>query len=395
MDNATSELFEERTGKRHIRQSLYPSINSIGIGVRGDLAELEGRRTEEEETYKGALKEARFVDVIAQSMHARMTADPRIVVLGEDIHQLKGGTNGATRGLKEAFHDRILGTPISENAFAGLAGGIAMDGRFVPVVEFMYPDFLWVAADQLFNQIAKARYMFGGDIPMPLVLRTKIAIGTGYGAQHSMDPAGIFATSAGWRIIAPATPFDYIGMMNSALVCQDPVLVIEHVDLYGAKGAAPPDDFDYFIPLGKAKVVRAGTALTILTYSAMVRKAVDAVNRTAIDAEVIDLRTLDRAGIDWDTIGSSIHKTRGVLIVEQGSLGTSYGGLLTAEVSTRYFHCLQRPVRRLHGSEAWPGVSRPLEAAAAVGSGDIEAALRDFLRVRDSTRASEPHERWQ
>jgi 2-oxoisovalerate dehydrogenase E1 component len=388
LEGTTCELFEERTGRRHIRESLYPSTDSIGFGVRGDLAELQAQRTEEEETYKGALKEAKFVDVIARSMHARMSADPRIVILGEDIHRLRGGTNGATRGLKEAFHDRILGTPISENAFVGLAGGIAMDGRFIPVVEFMYPDFLWVAADQLFNQIAKARYMFGGETPMPLVLRTKVAIGTGYGAQHSMDPTGIFATSVGWRIIAPATPFDYVGMMNSALACQDPVLVIEHVELYGAKGAAPVDDFDYFIPLGKAKVVRAGTALTILTYSAMVRKTVDAVNRADVDAEVIDLRTLDRAGIDWNTIGTSIHKTRNVLVVEQGNLGTSYGGLLTAEVSTRYFDCLQQPVQRLHGSDAWPGVSRPLEAAAAVRSSDIEAALRNISLVQGSARTT-------
>ena len=133
----------------------------------------------------------------------------------------------------------MLGTPISENAFAGLGGGIAMDGRFRPVVEFMYPDFLWVAADQVFNQIGKARHMFGGNGAVPLVLRTKVAAGTGYGSQHSMDPAGIFATPPGWRIVAPSTPFDYIGLMNAALALDDPVLVLEHVDLYGTTGRRP------------------------------------------------------------------------------------------------------------------------------------------------------------
>jgi len=117
-----------------------------------------------------------------------MAEDPSVVILGEDIHRLNGGTNGATRGLSDKFPDRVLGTPISENAFTGLAGGIALDGRYKPIVEFMYADFMWVAADQLFNQVAKARHMFGGDNEVPLVLRSKVAMGTGYGSQHSMDP---------------------------------------------------------------------------------------------------------------------------------------------------------------------------------------------------------------
>ena len=154
--------------------------------------------------------------------------------MGEDVHRLNGGTNGATRGLKDAFPDRVLGTPISENAFTGLAGGIAMDGRFRPVVEFMYADFMWVAADQLFNQVGKARHMFGGDGAVPFVLRSKVATGTGYGSQHSMDPAGVFATALGWRVVAPSTPYDYVGLMNTALRCDDPVVVLEHVDLYGS-----------------------------------------------------------------------------------------------------------------------------------------------------------------
>jgi len=120
-----------------------------------------------------------------------METDPRIVILGEDIHRLNGGTNGATKGLAAKYPGRILGTPISENAFAGLGGGMAMDGRFRPVIEFMYADFMWVAADQIFNQIGKARHMFGGTHDIPVVLRTKVAMGSGYGSQHLMDPAGV------------------------------------------------------------------------------------------------------------------------------------------------------------------------------------------------------------
>jgi len=197
--------------------------------------------------------------VIADVLARRMEDDSSVVILGEDIHRLKGGTNGATRGLNERFPDRVLGTPISENAFVGLAGGMAMHGRYRPIVEFMYADFLWVAADQLFNQIAKARHMFGGDIDMPLVLRTKVAMGTGYGSQHSLDPAGIFATSPGWRIVAPSTPFDYIGLMNTAIASNDPVLVLEHVDLYGNTGMVPEDDLDFFIPFGQAAFAALGT----------------------------------------------------------------------------------------------------------------------------------------
>jgi 2-oxoisovalerate dehydrogenase E1 component len=301
--------------------------------------------------------------------------------MGEDVHRLNGGTNGATRGLKDAFPDRILGTPISENAFTGLGGGIALDGRFRPVVEFMYADFMWVAADQLFNQIAKARHMFGGDDDVPLVLRSKVAMGTGYGTQHSMDPAGIFATAAGWRIVAPSTPFDYVGLMNSALRCKDPVLVLEHVDLYGSIGEGPVDDLDYCLPVGKAAVRRAGGDVTVLTYLAMTQYVLDAVEEVGtVDAEVIDLRWLDRASIDWDTIGESIKKTNTVLIAEQGALGTSYGGWLADEIQRRFFDWLDHPVQRVTGGEASPSISKVLERAAIAKSEEVVSALTTVTR---------------
>jgi len=213
---------------------------------RGDAAKAGGARS------CCSPKDAEDARVVAETLGRRMETDAAIVVLGEDVHWVKCGTNGATRGLRERFPSRVLGTPISENAFSGLAGGMAADGRFKPVVEFMYPDFMWVAADQVFNQIGRLRHMYGGDIAVPLVLRTKVAMGTGYGSQHSMDPVGIFATSPGWRIVAPSTPFDYVGLMNTAIACQDPVLVVEHVDLYASSGMAPVDDLDYQIPVGKA-----------------------------------------------------------------------------------------------------------------------------------------------
>ena len=184
MDEIAAGLIEQHDGKRRIVPSLWPSPDFRDFGVRGDLSELQDVRYVEQEEFTGEITESRFVDVVADVMERRMRENDGIVVMGEDVHRLKGGTNGATRGLSTIFPDRVLGTPIAENAFVGLAGGIAMDGRYVPVVEFMYPDFMWVAADQVFNQIGKARHMFGGDGEVPLVLRTKVAMGTGYGSQH-------------------------------------------------------------------------------------------------------------------------------------------------------------------------------------------------------------------
>lgn len=384
MKRVVAELTEadpaDKTGKLRIRPELWPGRDFVDVGIRGDLSELQGARTEEEGSFQGKLEPRKFIDAVADVMTRRMETDARVVILGEDVHRLKGGTNGATRGLKERFPDRVLGTPISENAFAGLGGGLAMDGRYHPVVEFMYPDFMWVAADQVFNQIGKVRHMFGGDIKMPLVLRTKVAMGTGYGSQHSMDPAGIFATSPGWRIVAPSTPFDYVGLMNAALALNDPVLVIEHVDLYNTSGMAPVEDLDYQLPFGKAAVRRAGKELTVLTYLSMVGHALEAVEQTGIDAEVVDLRWLDRASIDWATIEASIRKTNNVLIVEQGSVGTSYGGWLADEIQRRCFDWLDQPVQRVTGSEASPSISKVLERAACARTEEVVTGLRRVMR---------------
>lgn len=369
-----------KTDKKFIRAQLWPNANFRDVGLRSNLEELKGVRTEEQRSYQGKLENRKFIDVVADVMERRMDTDPSVVVMGEDVHRLKGGTNGATRGLKDKFPARVLGTPISENAFVGLGGGVAVDGRFKPVVEFMYPDFMWVAADQVFNQIGKVRHMFGGDIDVPLVLRTKVAMGTGYGSQHSMDPVGIFASSAGWRIVAPSTPFDYIGLMNAALALKDPVLVVEHVDLYASMGLAPTDDFDYQIPFGKACVRRQGKELTVLAYLSMVGHSLEAVEQAGVDAEVIDLRWLDRASIDWQTIEASIRKTNNVLIVEQGSVGTSYGGWLSDEIQRRFFDWLDQPVQRVTGGEASPSISKVLERAACARTEEVIEGLKTVMR---------------
>ena len=183
----------------------------------------------------------------------------------------------------------------------------------------------------------------------------------------------------GWRIVAPSTPFDYVGLMNSALLCEDPILMIEHVGLYETIGKGPSEDLDYFIPLGKSKVVKSGSAFTVLTYLTMTSLAIQAAEELGIDVEIIDLRSLDRAGIDWETIGPSIQKTNNVVVLEQSPLTASYGAMLTDEVQRRYFDYLDQPVARIRGGEASPSVSKILERAAYVGIEEIKNGFRSMM----------------
>jgi 2-oxoisovalerate dehydrogenase E1 component len=376
-DSLLEPLPGGKPGQRRIIENLWPDPGFADVGIRGDLIELHGSRYEEAGTFSGKLTDRRFVDVVSDVLARRMQADPSIVILGEDVDRLKGGTNGATKKPLELFPDRVLGTPISENAFAGLGGGMALDGRFKPIVEFMYADFMWVAADQIFNQVAKARHMFGGDSAVPFVLRSKLAAGTGYGSQHSMDPAGILVTAPGLRVVAPSTPFDYVGLMNTALACNDPVVVLEHVDLYTSTGIGPADDLDYLIPVGKAALRREGDDLTVISYLSMVGHCIEALDQVpGISADLIDLRWLDRASLDWQAIEASVRKTSRVLIVEQGAVGTSYGGWLADEIQRRLFDWLDAPIERVTGGEASPSISRVLERAAIAKTDEVLAKLR-------------------
>jgi 2-oxoisovalerate dehydrogenase E1 component len=202
-----------------------------------------------------------------------------------------------------------------------------------------------------------------------------VAMGSGYGSQHLMDPAGIFATAPGWRIVAPSSAADYVGLMNAALELNDPVFVIEHIDLYSIADQVPAGDLDYVIPPATAAVRRAGTELTVLSYLSMVHRSMEAIEQSDVDAELIDLRWLDRASIDWETIGASIRKTNAVLIVEQGARGSSYGGWLADEIQRRFFDWLDQPILRVTGGEASPSISKVLERAAIAGTEDVLTGL--------------------
>jgi 2-oxoisovalerate dehydrogenase E1 component len=197
-----------------------------------------------------------------------------------------------------------------------------------------------------------------------------------------MDPAGVLATAAGLRIVAPSTPADYIGLMNTALACEDPVVVLEHVDLYPTTGDVPENDLDYALPVGKAAVRRTGDDVTVISYLSMVRHCMEALDLVpGVDADLIDLRWLDRASLDWDTIGESVRRTNRVLIVEQGAVGTSYGSWLADEISRRFFDWLDAPVQRVTGKEASPSISKVLERAAIARTEEIVAALRTIKEI--------------
>ncbi|MGD9538075.1 MAG: thiamine pyrophosphate-dependent enzyme [Alphaproteobacteria bacterium] len=377
VDAASGRLTETEPGSNLLRvvPALWPDPKEADVGIRGDLSELKGKRfMEADEVDPKTAREIKFIEAIPLAQLHAMERDPSVFVLGEDVHRLKGGTVGATKGILEAFPERLIGTPICENGFSGLALGAAINGMR-PVVEFMYADFVLVAADQLFNQIAKVRHMFGGTQPAHLIVRVRVAGGHGYGSQHSMDPSGLFALYPGWRVVAPTTPFDYIGLFNSAVQCDDPVVFIECQTLYQTPGLIPDNDLDFCVPFGKARIARPGAACTVVTCANMVPVSVDAAEKSGIDAEVIDLRTLDPLGLDWETISASVKKTNRLIVVEQTSRGPSLGARIVQEAQEKLFDWLDHEILRVSGSQAAPVVSKVLEKAALANVDDVVAGL--------------------
>lgn len=377
IDGALSRLLENYgdDATQRIKPALWPDPADVDVGIRGDLQELKGLSQRELTDFaEQDLTESRFIEVIASAMLRNMQRNDNIFIMGEDVHRLRGGTSGATKNIGEQFPDRLIGTPICENGFTGLALGAALNGMR-PVVEIMYPDFALVAADQLFNQIAKVRHMFGGQFPVPVLVRSRVSAGTGYGSQHSMDASGLFAQYPGWRILAPSTPFDYIGLLNAALACDDPVLIVEYNDLFKKTGKVPVADWDFIVPIGKARVARAGSRCTVLTYGTMVDVCEQAADATGVDAEIIDLRTIDPLGLDWDTIAESVKRTNALMIVEQTTRGTSIGHRIASDAQSRLFDWLDHEIVHITGGNASPVVSKVLERAALASKESVEQAL--------------------
>jgi 2-oxoisovalerate dehydrogenase E1 component len=340
--------------------------------VRSDGSEFRNVKFSERGNYS-AFKEIKYSDSISAATGRWLEKDKGAFVLGEEVANFGGGAYGATKGLPDKYPDRVLNTPISEAGFTGLGLGAAMSGMR-PVVEIMFPDFSLVAADQIFNQIGKARHMYGNTTDIPLVLRIRIAAGCGYGGQHSMDPVGLYALFSGWRIIAPSNAFDYIGLFNTAMLSNDPVVIIEHHSLYTLKFPVPENDIDYCIPFGKARIVSAGDDITLITYGVMAyrcERLIANFKEKGISVEIIDLRTIDLPGLDFETIGESLKKTGVAVLVEEAPTNLSIGAKIAAGLTERYFDYLDSPVMRLTSLDVPNSVSRVLEKAALISDETI------------------------
>ena len=348
-------------GARRARESLWPRPDTLFVGLRDDRVSEAGPFAEQEDVE--CLREIIYSDAIAEVTGRWLQKDPYAYVCGEEVANLGGGAYRATKGLAKKFPDRVRNTPISEAGFCGLACGAAMNGMH-PIVEIMFPSFALVATDQLFNQIGQLAHIYGGRVSLPLVVRTRVAIGLGYGAQHSLDPVALFSLFPGWRIFVPTTPFDYIGLFNAAMKLKSPTLMVEHHEFYERKGFIPGGPPEHVVRPGKAKVLRQGRQVTVAAYGCMVSRALEAaaeLEREDIHAEVIDLRTVDDAGIDYETLGRSLGKTGMLVTAEQAPACNSVGAKIAAQCQKRFFDCFDGPPMAVNAPDVPLPVSRRLE----------------------------------
>ena len=358
-----------------VRAELWPRPETAAEGMRSAGAEWQGISFVSPRDL-AADGELIYSDAIAAVTGRWLERDPRAIVFGEEVANLGGGAYGATRGLPERFPGRIVNTPISEGGFAGLGFGAAQRGMRV-VVELMFADFALVAADQLFNQISKGLHMYGDTTDVPLVVRTRIGTGLGYGAQHSMDPVGLYGLFPGFRIVVPATSADYIGLFNSAMHSLDPVVILEHNSLYTQSFPVPAGDLDYCLPFGQAELVAEGDDLTIVTYGHLGRRCLGLVERLrgeGLSADIIDLKTLDHIDLDYATIGASLARTGALLVVEEAARSHGIAATVADQVQSRFFDDLDAPVAVLTSLDISTPVSRALELAALVSDDQIADA---------------------
>jgi len=318
-----------------------------------------------------------YLEAVGEALSQEMRRDPEVFLLGEDVG-VYGGAFGVTRGMLEEFGpERVRDTPISEAAIAGAATGAALMGMR-PVMEIMFMDFLTISMNQLVNQAAKIHFMFGGKANVPLVARAPAGSGTGAAAQHSQSLEAWFINVPGIKVVAPSTPYDVKGLLISSIRDNNPVLFMEHKLLYRTKGPVPEDP--YTIPLGQAEVKRKGRDLTILAYSIMVPRALEAAEQLAaesIEIEVVDPRTLKP--LDKDTIVKSVAKTGRVLIAHEAPQTGGFGGELAAVIAeSQAFDYLDAPIRRLCGRDVPIPYNRTLERSVVPQVEDIVATAREL-----------------
>ncbi len=323
-------------------------------------------------------REIAYWQAIRDALGEEMRRDPAVFLLGEDIG-LYGGAYGATRDLYQEFGEaRVRDTPISEATIGGAAVGAAMSG-LRPVAEIMYVDFTPLAMDQIANQGAKNRYMFGGKTRVPMVVRTEGGAGRCIAAHHSQSLEALWVHFPGIYVAMPSTPYDAKGLLKAAIRNDNPVMFIEHKMLYGIKGFVP--DEDYIIPFGVADVKREGKDVTVITYSRMVFRALEAAEKLAaegISVEVIDLRTLKP--LDMDTVAASVKKTGRVVGVSEAYKTGSFISELTTRIQEELFDWLDAPIVRVCAADVPVPMSEPLEDAAVPNVNAVIAGIRQVLR---------------
>jgi pyruvate dehydrogenase E1 component beta subunit len=317
------------------------------------------------------MAEVRIVRALNQALADSLASDPRVILLGEDIGRA-GGPFNVTRGLQERFPGRVLDTPISEAAITSAALGAALSG-LRPVVEIMFMDFIALAMDAIVNQAAKARFMFGGQVNVPMVVRTPHGGSQSAGPQHSQCLEAWIAHVPGLIVVCPATAEDSYGLLRSAIDNPNPVVFVENKALYGFKGAMP--DQPTPIPLGKARMVRSGRDVTVISYGAMVHQAAAAAQTLAsegVDVEVVDLRTLQ----PWDkaTVLESVARTHHVVIAHEGVINFGVGAEIAATLANEGFDELDGPIARVGAAFSPVPFAPSLERRYLPQAADIVAA---------------------
>src|SRR5512139_1416892 len=316
-------------------------------------------------------------EAISQALWEEMERDPSIFILGEEVG-MWGGSYAVTKGFYDHFGgERVRDTPIAESAIIGAAIGSALTGQR-PVAEIMTINFAFSAMDHIVNEAAKLHYMFGGQFVLPMVIRTVGGGGRQLGATHSQTPDAIFAHFPGLKVVAPGTPEDAKGLLRSAIRSQDPVMFIEHATMYQVRGDVP--DGEYTIPIGKSKVQREGSDVTIVTYCKgleLSMKAADELANQGISAEIVDLRTL--RPLDMEPVLESFKKTNRAIVVEEGWKSYGVGSEVASRMYEEAFDYVDAPILRVAQKEVPLPYNRTLEQAALPQVEDVIKAVKEVV----------------